>query len=214
MNAGASRLLPPVIKQTQRFHADLFDLWSDIPEPASARALVVSGFCEIVRQHAISQMLLAEAELDVSATTLVRPTFEALVRAIWSAGGASDDWIQKFLIPSREAVESDSETAMGPAVQKMLDEIRQRHPAHIHASLVELKERTWRTMHSYVHGGIRPLVQGLMGFHEHEVTGVVINANGMLLTATNLLRMSRGIQSPQLPELQRRHAGCLPNAKP
>jgi hypothetical protein len=204
------RSLRPILEQTTLFHVELFALWDDLPAPDSRRSLLVAGYCEIVRQHAVAQALLADAEIDVSATTLVRPAFEALLRAMWCMAGADDAWIAKFLSPNPEAVTSDAETEMGPPVRKMLDDIAKHHPAEIHRRLVALKERTWRAMHSYVHGGIRPLVQGLSGFREHEVAGVVVNANGMLLMATNLLRMSRMVRSPQLPDLQRRHASCLP----
>ncbi|MFZ5636311.1 MAG: DUF6988 family protein [Pseudomonadota bacterium] len=206
------RSLKPILEQTMQLHAELFDLWRDLPDPACHRALLVTGYCEIVRHHAVSQAILADAGMDVSATTLVRPAFEAMVRAVWCAGGASDEWIRKFLSPNPEALHSDAETEMGPNVGKMLDEIRPHHPAHIHQQLMGLKKSTWRAMHSYVHGGIRPLAQGLSPFPEHEVAGVVMNANGMLLTATNLLRMSRGVRSPQLPKLQKKYAACLPPA--
>ena len=192
----------------------LIELSSDGHPQNTSRSLLVAGFCEIVRQHALSQAILADAELDVTATTLVRPAFEALVRATWCMGGASDEWIQKFLTPNPEALASDAETAMGPPVHKMLDDIREHHPAHIHQTLVELKKSTWRAMHSYVHGGIRPFMQAYVGFQEHEVAGVVVNANGMMLWATNLLRMSRGAGSPQLPGLQKRYFECLPPANP
>lgn len=206
------RSLQPVLAQTLLLHEELSALWDDLPAPESRRSLLVAGFCEIVRQHATSQVILADAEFDVTATTLVRPAFEALVRAIWCMGGAGDDWIGEFLSPNPDALASDAETAMGPSVQKMLEEIRTHHPEHIHRSLFDMKRHTWRAMHSYVHGGIRPFMQGLVGFQEHEVAGVVINANGMLLWATNLLRMSRGVTSPQLPGLQRKYAACLPPA--
>ena len=204
------RSLQPILAQTRLLHEELTDLWVGLPDPDSQRPLLVTGFCEIVRQHVASQAILAEAEIDVTATTLVRPTFEALVRAIWCMGCASDDWIMKFLSPNPDALASDAETAMGPPVPKMLDEIQAHHPGQIHESLLRMKQYTWRAMHSYVHGGIRPFMQGLSGFREHEVAGVVMNANGMLLLATNLLRMSRGVRSPQLPELQKKYAACLP----
>jgi len=206
----SKRSLQPILEQTELLHEALFKLWNDLPDPDSPRSLLVAGFCEIVRQHVLSQVILADAGIDVTATTLVRPAFEALVRAAWCMGGASEEWIQKFLSPNPEALTSDAETAMGPSVQKMLDDIREHHPAHIHQTLVELKASTWRAMHSYVHGGIRPVVQAFAGFQEHEVAGVVVNANGMMLWATNLLRMSRGVPSPQLPNLQRKYFACLP----
>lgn len=207
------RSIEQVLEETPRLHEALLPLWEDLPVPSSRRTEVVHGYCALVRQHTCSQWLLARAGRDVSATTLVRPAFEALVRGIWCMAGAEDAWVEKFLTPTQEAVASDAETVIGPPVQKMLDDIRQHHPEHIHRRLVDLKTGSWRAMHSYVHGGIRPVLQSRVDAPEltgHALAGVIINANSMLAMATNLVRMSSGIRTPQLPEIQKRHAACLP----
>lgn len=204
------RILQPVVEQSLLLHESLTSLWSDLPKPRSHRSLAVLGFASIVRQHAEGQLLLAQSGLDVSATTLVRPAYEALIRAIWCLGGADDAWIDRFLTFRPEVDLTGAETTMGPTVQAMLDAISAKHPAEIHRTLTKLKEQTWRAMHSYVHGGIRPFVQGLVGFREHEVAGVVTNANAMFVMATNVVRMACGLRSPQLPELQKRYSACLP----
>src|SRR3546814_12337227 len=86
----------------------------------------------------------------------------------------------------------------------MLDVIARHHPADIHQPLVALKEATWRLMHSYVHGGIRPVVQSFVAFPHHEAGSLLINANGMLLLATNAVRMAHALPSPMLATLQQR----------
>src|SRR3546814_16171486 len=92
----------------------------------------------------------------------------------------------------------------------MLDVIARHHPADIHQPLVALKEATWRLMHSYVHGGIRPVVQSFVAFPHHEAGSLLINANGMLLMATNAVRMAHALPSPMLATLQQQFADCLP----
>src|SRR3546814_5293328 len=82
----------------------------------------------------------------------------------------------------------------------MLDVIARHHPADIHQPLVALKEATWRLMHSYVHGGIRPVVQSFVAFPHHEAGSLLINANGMLLLATNAVRMAHALPSPMRSE--------------
>lgn len=191
-------------------HGAIQPMWDELPDPSTPRSLVVRGFANIIRQHVSAQRILVQAELDISATALVRPTFEALVRAIWCTKGADDEWITGFLTPRPEAIESDAETRMGLNVPEMLKVIARHHPADIHQPLLALKEATWRGMHSYVHAGIRPLVQSFMPFPEREVGSLLINANGMLLLATNVVRMANGIGSPQLPLIQRQYADCLP----
>lgn len=204
------RALTPVVEQSIELHNSIAELWEELPEITSPRSLAVVGFAAIVQQHVSSQLILAKAGLDVPATTLVRPAYEALIRAVWCLGGAEEEWIEKFLTYRPEIDASGAETEMGPNVQRMLDQIEGKHPADVHRMLSELKQKTWLAMHSYVHGGIRPFVQGLVGFREHEVTGVVMNANAMLVIATNVVRMAVGLPSPMLPALQKQYASCLP----
>lgn len=39
-----------------------------------------------------------------------------------------------------------------------------------------------------------------------------MNANNMLILATNVVRMAHGLSSPILPLLQHQYADCLPKA--
>src|SRR3546814_7031327 len=154
-DASAIERLERVKHGTRLLHAGIEPLWEELNEPDGLRALAVRGFANIVRQHAIAQWVLVQHELDISATALVRPTYEALLRTIWALRGADDAWISGFFSPQPEAIQSDAETRKGPDVQAMLDVIARHHPADIHQPLVALKEATWRLMHSYVHGGDR-----------------------------------------------------------
>lgn len=198
---------------THSLHRALEPAWEELPEPGELRHLAVRGFANIVRQHAIAQFVLVQHELDVSANALVRPTYEALVRVIWSVRGAEDTWLKGFFSPNEEALHADAETRKGPDVAAMLASIKLHHPVEIYQPLMALKEATWRAMHSYVHGGIRPVVQSFVAFPLKEMTSLLINANGMLMLATNAVRMSHGLPSPMLPVLQRQYAECLPPAK-
>ena len=151
-------------------------------------------------------------ECTLTPVSLVRPTYEALVRVVWALLGADDSWIQGFFSPTKDAVESDAETRRGPDVTAMLAAIECNHPAQIYQTPLYLKEHTWRAMHSYVHIGIRPVVQSFVAFPANEAASLLINANGMLMLATNAVRMAHGLRSPMLRELQKQYADCLPNA--
>ena len=187
-------------------------LWEELPDPSSLRELAVRGFANIVRQHAFAQWVLIQSDLDVSATALVRPTYEALLRVIWTLRGADDAWIEGFLSPTEDALNSDGETRKGPDVVAMLATIERHHPYEIYRPLLQLKEATWRAMHSYVHGGIRPVVQTFVAFPASEAVSLLINANSMLMLATNAVRMAHRLQSPMLPLLQEQFSGCLPSS--
>ncbi len=191
-------------------HEELLALWDGLSPPATPRNFVAAGFCLVTRQHVLGQFHLASVGLDVSATTLVRPSFEALVRSVWAFNGAGDDWIEGFLSPTEAAINSDCETLKGPPVDSMLATIRLRHPANVSGALTILKESTWRAMHSYVHGGIRAFAQVTIDMPEHEVAGMLMNANTMLAMSTNVFRMSCGVRSTELTELWKKHAACFP----
>ena len=201
-----------VVHRSGELRNSVDKLWDELAAAPTRRSLLVVGFSSIVRQHTAAQWLLVQSNLDVSATTLVRPTYESLVRAVWCLDGADDEWIGKFLAPNPEAINSDAETEMGPSVPKMLPVIKQRHPPHVYQPLVALKESTYRAMHSYVHGGIRPVVQSLSEFPVNEATSLVINSNTMLLMATNAARMACGFQSPLITVICKQYADCFPPA--
>lgn len=212
IDTNAVERLERVQSGTRLLRTSLETLWDELPDPSDLRVLAVRGFANIVRQHTTSQWLLLQHQLDVSATALVRPTYEAMVRAIWALRGAENAWIAAFFAPRKEAIESDAETRKGPDIAAMLEVIARHHPASVHQSLRSLKEATWRGMHSYVHGGIRPVVQSFVPFPYHEAASLLINANGMFLMTTNVVRMAHGLSSPSLPDLQRQYADCVPNA--
>jgi hypothetical protein len=211
-NPAAIERLERVSHGSRLLHLALDELWEELPAPLDKRMLVVRAFANIVKQHTTAQWVLIQHQLDVTATALVRPAYETMLRAIWAFRGADDAWIEEFLSPVPAALISDAETRMGSDVKTMLRVIAQHHPASIYEPLAALKDATWRGMHSYVHGGIRAVVQSSVPFPHHEAGSVLINANGMLILVTNVVRMAHGLWSPTLPLLQQQYADCLPNA--
>lgn len=199
-----------VLQHSAAMHSELDDLWGSFLLPSSERGRVVAGYCSIVREHVLSQQQLLALGFDVTAVTLVRPSFESLVRAIWSLKGASEDWIRAFLTPPAPEADARDETIKGPPVDSMLATIEKHHPQWVHQSLAALKDATWSPMHSYVHGGIRPVLQVLLGCPNPQRVSIVLNGNGFFLFATNVLQMACGGTPGTVAEIQRRFARCLP----
>ncbi|MFY8049098.1 MAG: DUF6988 family protein [Erythrobacter sp.] len=100
---------------------------------------------------------------------------------------------------------------MGLSVPDMLQQISKRQPT-IAGMLNELKTASWPAMHSFVHGGARPLVHQIAGTSDHQVSAVLRNANGLGIIATNVATIA--LQAPHLAgfvaHLQSRFADCLP----
>ncbi|QNP41618.1 DUF6988 family protein [Lysobacter solisilvae (ex Woo and Kim 2020)] len=199
-----------VLQHSAALHTELDDLWGSFLLPSSDRGRVVAGYCSIVREHVLSQQRLLTFGFDVTAVTLVRPSFESLVRAIWSLKGASEEWIREFLTPPAPEVDARDETIKGPPVDSMLAVIAKHHPQWVHQSLSALKDETWKPMHSYVHGGIRPVLHVLLGCPDPQRVSLVLNGNGFFILATNVLQMACGGAPGRIAEIQRRFARCLP----
>jgi len=202
-----------VLEDSTKFQSEVTELWGGFRTSTSQRGQVVAGFCSVVREHVLGQQHLLALGFDVAAMTLIRPSFESLIRAIWSLEGASEDWIRRFLARPLASADTREETVKGPPVESMLETIQQHHPQWVHQSLVALKDGTWKPMHSYVHGGIRPVLQALVGCPEPQKVAVVLNGNGFVLFATNVLQICCGGPPGAIANIQRRHHRCLPHAQ-
>jgi hypothetical protein len=158
---------------------------------------------------------LAEGH-HISAMTLVRPAYEALVRAIWCLNGASEEWINQFVSADADRANGPGETIKGPPLDSMLDTIAKHHPQWVHDSLTVFKDATWLPMHSYVHGGIRPVIQTISGCPDHLKVNVILNGNGFVLMAINAMLIAGGEREriKQLQPVQKRHVSSLPPMTP
>lgn len=140
----------------------------------------------------------------------VRLQFETTIRSIWLLRGATDDWVQRFAEPVPDG--DTREPVMGPPIDSMLATIAKTEPAHIAASLGELKRRTWIAMNSYVHGGVRPVVQAMAERDEKQLANTLLNANGMGVMVANVMLMIQTNPAPtgRLAAIQWRFRAYLP----
>ncbi|MCA3215175.1 MAG: hypothetical protein ING39_07125 [Burkholderiales bacterium] len=177
------------------------------------RASLTLRFAALSIEHWGAQRLLLAQGLDLSAYALIRVQFEVTIRALWIIECASERWLDAFTAPQPSGKLGEPE--MGPPVGEMLKAINERQPAL--ASMLEgLKAASWAAMHSFVHGGARPLVHQIVGTSDYQVSAVLRNANGMALIATNVATIA--VQSPalagQVRRLQQEFSDCLPPLVP
>lgn len=134
------------------------------------------------------------------------------LRAVWILECAKDDWIERFSAPVPEG--QLEEPVLGPPVDAMLSTIAKKAPV-IAGMFQQLKDGAWVPMHSYVHGGARPIVQSLAGTTHYQISAVLRNANGLGLIAVNV--MTRALRDPRLggfvARLQHEYGECLPPPK-
>jgi hypothetical protein len=72
--------------------------WMEIEHGRDRRSTAVAALCQMSLDHAVAVQSLI-ATLPQSAISLVRPQYEALVRATWACYAATDTDIEKLLAP-------------------------------------------------------------------------------------------------------------------
>jgi hypothetical protein len=206
--------LDDMLDRCERFEGDLAPLLAHPRRPSSRRALLTLALCDVATEFWKAQRLLIRSGMHTAALALVRLHFEATVRSIWFFHGASDEWLDRFAAPM--APGQLAEPVLGPNVDAMLQTLAKTAPPFLAQTLGAFKTATWQPMNSYVHGGIRPVVQSLAGCTPQQLIGVLQNGNGMALMTVNLLVVA--LQDPALAgrigPIQQAHRACLPPMQP
>jgi len=199
-----------MLEQCERFEGDLAPLLAHPRRPPSRRAVLTLALSDVAVEFWVAQRLLIRSGMHTAALAVVRLHFEATVRAIWLHHGASDEWLERFAAPMASG--QLAEPVLGPNVDAMLQTLAKTAPPFLAQTLGAFKAATWQPMNSYVHGGIRPVVQTLAGCTPQQLVGALRNGNGMALMTANLLVVA--LQDPALAgriaPIQQKHRSCLP----
>ncbi len=213
-SSEADETLADMLDQSERLAGDLAPLLAHPRRPRSRRALLTLALCDVAADFWVAQRLLIRSGMHTAALALVRLHFEATVRAIWLFHGASDEWLDRFAAPMGPG--QLAEPVLGPNIDAMLQTLAKTAPPFLAQTLGAFKAATWQPMNSYVHGGIRPVVQSLAGCTPQQLVGVLQNGNGMALMTVNLLVVA--LQDPALAgrigPIQQAHLVCLPPLRP
>jgi hypothetical protein len=153
--------------------------------------------------------MLLRLELFVTGFALVRLHFEAVIRAAWMLQCADEAWLARFAAPVPP--DQREEPVLGPPVPTMLAALSTRVPS-VGGMLCALKAGAWQPMHSYVHGGARPVAQLLAGTSPRQVDAVIRNANGLGLIGVNVVTapFAESRLSGRVGRLQADFLDCLP----
>ena len=149
-----------------------------------------------------------------SAIVLLRSQFEAVVRALWLDGVATDEWIERFFAAVKANPLKDPNFAK--QVQEMLPALADSRHAPAARMLNALKETGWGPLNSYVHSGIHPVLQHHLGYPPEYAIQVLRNSNGLSGMAAMLMAMLTddvdtvmAVRNAQLA-----HLDCLPPLVP
>ena len=199
-----------MLEQSWALDEDLARLMAALPDPITSRQAIVRGMATTSHSHYHSQRILIEVGATPTVLALVRLHYERVVRSLWYAAGATDEWIERMKL---ENSKENGEPVPGAAVDSMLNRLAEVLPSHVSASLRVLKETTWKPMNSFVHGGVHAILTGLVDAHTpYQWIGVLKNANGLATMNVQALVISCNDMNSrgQLAALQQKHMSCLP----
>jgi hypothetical protein len=203
--------LMQVLARSDQFEDAIHDaIGFDWPMQSRSAALAIGQALhsmELARAH---RLLLREG-LDASAMALVRVQFESTTRAVWLAGAATEEQLERYLTstPGGELKGANQ----GPAVDDMLKAIGRGPAAHVASALQLLKDASWRAMNHYSHGSLIAVAQAMAPRQFDKLANAVLNSNCMLLMAANTSMIASAHRPADiLRHIAASFADCLPPA--
>jgi hypothetical protein len=197
-----------LLDQSNHMEAAFHECLSRATYERSQRALITGSMCSLAFDHGSGLRQLLGNDNPSSALALFRCQFEIVVRAAWTAFAANDDWLSRFTAP----VETLDEPVPSPSMDKMLIALGNSGPRRLHHLLNELRAAAWKPLHSYVHGGVRPVAETLTGYHHEFLRKTLLNSNGLTAMA-GLIQAGQSTDptlGTQILDIQYRFLSCLP----
>jgi len=202
--------LTALLARTADFYVALHAVLGDRLEVDTRRDVLAQGSCGIALEHGASIGALLELDNVASAIVLLRAQVEALVRALWFDGVATDDWIDRYF----EAVKTHptKDPNLTPSVTEMLAAITNSKHAPAARMLITLKEAAWGAFNSYVHSGIQAIVHAHVDVPTHYAIQTLQTSNGLSGMAALLMAMMTDDVDTVLAvrNAQLAHLDCLP----
>lgn len=195
---------------------DLYQAMSEILDPAGifdlAKADACHGMCRLSMEHGTSVLLLAGHGNTISAASMVRLQFEALVRGMWLWYAATDHAVNKLLAPfSADAVQAAKNL---PSINDMMNALTKAEslPKMAAVMLEDLREKLLSELNSFVHAGIFPYVLTEIGVPDSIVIKTIKHSNGIGTMAGMMMANLSGNEEITIPmsKIQPKYADCLP----
>lgn len=110
--------------------------------PTDERTLIVAGLIDLSFEHEKSIGILVRKKLYGSVFALLRPLFEAYIRAVWLRYCASEIEIEKL-----------KKGKLDKSFGELIEEIEKVEGYDVNV-LSDIKSQSWRLMNDFTHGGI------------------------------------------------------------
>lgn len=171
-------LLSIAVDRSLALEALVDAVWDERGVPGSLTAVAATRLCTLALDHGRSLRMLL-LQVPPSAIALLRPQFEALVRAVWARHAARESDLTRLLAPL--TIESQQAAKKLPGVAEMLAGIEATGPKGAAALLGRARTRLWDGLNSYVHGGIHPLHRGDAGYPYQLLTDLLKSCNSFTI---------------------------------
>jgi len=168
--------------------------------------------CVLAMEHAQSILSLFGQGSNISAISLVRLQFEALVRAMWVWQCANESQLQKLTMAlSPESLQAAKNL---PGVHEMLRALEKSKTLHPNAKemLLDIKEALMAEMNSFIHAGMMPYVLLKIGTPLVVVHKTLKNSNAISTMTAMLMSILTGDKDAVLAmsKIQPQFSDCLP----
>jgi Family of unknown function (DUF5677) len=173
--------------------------------PSGDREAMTGSLFDQVHEHHKAIQFLLKNSLVGSAFSLLRPTFENYVRGVWLLRCASDEEVKDF-----------AQDRIAKTFGVLIKEIEQ-NPSYNVDVLSKVKERTWKGMCSYAHGGFLPVVRRIIpgeitpNYSDEEKLEVIKSSDSIaMLAASEMFQMADRMDLVQKVLERMRRASLTP----
>lgn len=176
----------------------------------SSRIVASRILCSVSLEHAESSKILIISGNFTSAVGLLRLQYEALVRAMWLLYAASDAAVERLAAELTDEMAKKAEKM--PMLSEMLSKLEGKAPAEPLSMLLEFKQYSWKSLSSFIHGGIHAINRHSKGYPVLLLEQALRASNGVSLMVGMLLVILSGdpAQRGKIRKVQIEFADCLP----
>ncbi|MEL0660643.1 hypothetical protein V6255_16025 [Psychromonas arctica] len=169
--------------------------------------------CSVSFEHAQSIKILIGTSNYTSAISIARLQYETLVRSMWIFYAASDLAITKLSNPL--TLENEKSANKLPMLSEMIKQLTGKAPDIAVDMLNEFKHYSWKSLSSYVHGGIHAVSRHSNGYPLELLDQIIRMSNGLLTMTAMMVSILTGHNMivGAVSKIQSEFKDCLPDLK-
>lgn len=181
-------ILKDVLLESDKLRDEMLQLLDDKPVGTDRRSALVVAYFDIALEHQAAVLVLVKNQLYGSASALIRPAFEAWLRAVWVAGCASDADVEKVADDNSFEFPSD-----------MVKQIDEKYKGD--GFFAKIKKQSWKTMTGYSHPGQHAISRRFTGstvkpnYEDGELIEIVHTSTLISLLLFRLVVIGAGLSA-------------------